>query len=731
MGSVPQIIILYMHLRDFLGSLSRKLLLIIASIIIVIGIIFFIWKKNKYSIVNDTIADTIAKKTDSLYTIKYDSLHFDELTGKAYLKNIHIGPDTAIIRNMKPEDLPYILLDIKIATLKISGVKTDKAFLGKQMIGDSVIVDHPGVTVYFLKSLQKQTKIDVEAKTVYGEILGNLTRIQVGHVFLNDIHINGIDFFTKQKLFDVTNGNIRLNDVLIDSAHNPDTSRTLFCKQSELEVASFVTYNNSRPELRVSKLNYSGKDKFLSFADISVNKFESEIGDSDRLLHATNLSLKGLNTNEIVKNKNIIIDTIDCQQITLYQPATKNIIIKKADKPKPQDSTGFMHVYSIDMRHLSFPKVTFIPTAKSSYTLGNIAIKINEVQAAEVIDVENHPIDYSREAEISCDKISINSKDGLYKYTFQNTAINSLQKGLKIGSVVIKPLLSENAFAIKAHFQKDRYDVVLSGIALKNIDMKNLLDKKIIASDLIINKVSAKDYIDLQKPTDGKNKVGNYPGQLLTKIDFPIHISHVLLSNAFVEYREKETLSDSTGDVKFTGSTINIDNVTNMPEHIKENNAMKITFKSKALGIIPIKGSFTFFMGDTAGRFEATGHILSFDVHLLNVVSVPMALLRLNSGVIHSLDFNFKGDNLGAGGKLVMKYSGLKVDLLRNDKKSNDVKKKKLVSFFANMIVKNDNPSGSDLREVNPHFDRNVQKSFFNLVWKTILKGMKKTAGVP
>ena len=78
-----------------------------------------------------------------------------------------------------------------------------------------------------------------------------------------------------------------------------------------------------------------------------------------------------------------------------------------------------------------------------------------------------------------------------------------------------------------------------------------------------------------------------------------------------------------------------------------------------------------------------------------------------------------------------MKYSDLKVDVLKRGKKSNDVKKKGLKSLVANIIVKNNNPGNGALREVNPHYDRNVQKSFFNLVWKTIFTGMKKTVGMP
>jgi hypothetical protein len=32
---------------------------------------------------------------------------------------------------------------------------------------------------------------------------------------------------------------------------------------------------------------------------------------------------------------------------------------------------------------------------------------------------------------------------------------------------------------------------------------------------------------------------------------------------------------------------------------------------------------------------------------------------------------------------------------------------------------------------VKAEYDRNVYKSFFNLVWKTIFTGMKETLGVP
>ncbi|MEO8569578.1 MAG: hypothetical protein ABI419_10585, partial [Ginsengibacter sp.] len=692
-----------MHLPTFFKSVSRKFILVAAGIIIALGIVFFIWQKNKYRIVNETIASTVAKETDSLYVVKYDSLHFDEILGTAYLKNIHVAPDTARIKNTNADDLPLILLDIQIESINVTGVKTDKALVGKQMVGDSVVINNPEVTVYFLKPLKRETKIEVEAKTVYDQILGNLNLIRAGHVFINNITVRGVEFASKEKEFDFINGNVQLTDVLIDSAHNLDTTRTLFCKEADVSVASFITYNNARPELRVNNLNFRGQDNVISFEEIMVNRFENDTSGGSKLLTAKDLHLDGLDANEFVKNKNIIVKNITCSHITFYEPPLRNLAPATNKKQEKEDTTGFRHVYSIDMSKLNFPSVTYIPQPGSKYKPGNIAIKINEVKADEIMQVQKHPLDFSNEAEISCSSIKLKSEDGNYNFLYQNIVINTLRKQLDIGSYTIRPTYGEREFANRQHYQNDRYDVVLKGISLEGIHMKDLIDKKLIASALVVNSVSAKIYRDLQKPLQDKNKVGNYPSQMVAKIDIPVNILKATLSNAYIEYKEREALSDSTGVIKFTGATFNIANITNAPEAIQKDNTMKISFKAKALGTIPINGSFTFFLKDTSGKFIAAGNISSFDAHLLNEISVPMALMRINTGTINSLEFNFKGDNYGAGGKMVMKYSDLKVDVLKRDEKSGGVKKKGLTSLLANIIVKNDNPRNGNLREVTPH----------------------------
>ena len=211
------------------------------------------------------------------------------------------------------------------------------------------------------------------------------------------------------------------------------------------------------------------------------------------------------------------------------------------------------------------------------------------------------------------------------------------------------------------------------------------------------------------------------------QIHQPINIDHIKVNNALVEYRENESVSDSIGVVRFTNTDFDISNVTNIPEAIQKNNEMNLAFNSTALGAIPLKGNFKFLLGNKNGAFSVNGHAKAFDATAMNKISIPMALVKIKSGKINSIDFHLKGNNTSAGGSFLMNYDGMKINVLKRDKDTKQIKKRGLISLAANLVVNNNNSGTS----VKAHYDRNIYKSFFNLVWKTIFAGMKETLGVP
>lgn len=709
---------------------NRRFYYILFGFLLVAGAGWLVWQKYKYKIVGDTLKEHLADKTNNLYKIKYDSLSFNEGVGNAYISNIHIWADTAKIKTMNSDSLPYMLLDIKIKSVQVSGVKTLSALAGGSLEGDSVVIDQPEISIYTLRPVNRQTKIESEAGTVYKQILGNLSRIKLNYGFINNAQVSAFNFFGKDKNFNIKNIKIKLDDILIDSTHNLDTTRTLFCRQAAFVIDSFITFHNNRPELTINDIDFSGKHQSILFNKIKLNVFGAGSTDSIEFITAKNLQFSGLNTNDFVKEKRIAIDSITCSEIFL-NPPPKAFFGKNKNAEDVKDTTGFFHVYSIRVNALSFPKINMATDVKSKYAVGQAAIKISGVHAAQIINLKEQPIEHSGELSIALSNVGWASEDKLYSYGLENISVNSKSKILHIGEAAIHPLLDEKAFAASQKFQRDRYDVNLKDITLSGIKMEDLVKSKLIAEKLLINHSIAKISRDLTKPLEEKSKVGNYPSQLIQKLDFPIFIKSGLLNNAFIQYREHEMVSDSTGEVTFSNATLTLSNITNIAEKVKEDNLFNIHFKALALNKIPITGNFKFYLDNKQGAFLANGNVGPFDAVALNKVSIPMALIKINAGKINAIKFNFNGNDVQAHGDFVMRYDNLKVDVLKRDETTKNIKKRGLFSFVANILIKGSNPQNGQLRTMNPSFERNVYKSFFNLVWKTLFNGMKETVGVP
>jgi hypothetical protein len=106
-----------------------------------------------------------------------------------------------------------------------------------------------------------------------------------------------------------------------------------------------------------------------------------------------------------------------------------------------------------------------------------------------------------------------------------------------------------------------------------------------------------------------------------------------------------------------------------------------------------------------------------------------MGLTRLEQGRINHLKFAIRGTDSTGDGHITLSYKDVKVSMLKKDKDNPGYEKKALASIFANLVVKNSsNTANPGTEEV--HFQRIVNKSIFNLIWKTLFTGIKKSAGM-
>ena len=248
---------------------------------------------------------------------------------------------------------------------------------------------------------------------------------------------------------------------------------------------------------------------------------------------------------------------------------------------------------------------------------------------------------------------------------------------------------------------------------------------------MLIARSSLKIFRDLSYPPDTVSKMGKFPQQLLMRLPILVDIFKMVFVHSFIEYKEKNAKSDSSGKVQFFDASATISHVTNRREAIALDNKCVLLFRAKFLDKAPVNARVVMLLRDPRGRFSIEGDVGAIDTRSLNVLSQPMGLARMEKGRIDRLHFNFTGTDSSSSGKLEMLYSDLKISLLKKHKEENKYDKKGLASLAANIILKKSNPgkNGDAPRVVDVHFNRILHKSFFNLIWKTIFTGMKETAG--
>jgi hypothetical protein len=103
--------------------------------------------------------------------------------------------------------------------------------------------------------------------------------------------------------------------------------------------------------------------------------------------------------------------------------------------------------------------------------------------------------------------------------------------------------------------------------------------------------------------------------------------------------------------------------------------------------------------------------------------------MKIKSLSIDQLEAHIKGSNYAAHGSVKFAYHDLAVDVLKADEEG-DTKKRGLLSLIAKaFVIKKSNPSNEDKQAetYNVSYTRDVRKSFFNLVWKLMMEGIKKS----
>jgi hypothetical protein len=370
-------------------------------------------------------------------------------------------------------------------------------------------------------------------------------------------------------------------------------------------------------------------------------------------------------------------------------------------------------------------------TKKTNIQIQDVSIILIDVKVDSSSNADTTRILFAKKAGITCGKVAWLSANKLYNYNADSISINSDSRDFRIKNFRLSPALNEEAFVKAIPAQDDRFDFSVSNIQLQNINLQQLFEEEIVADSMLIGAATFKIYRDLIIPRDKKNRVGSYPQQVIQDIPVSFRVGKVILSNGFLEYKERNHITRQSGKVQFYNLYAGISNFTNKKKAIAVNNVMTVDISSGFLNKTPMKVSWRFYLLNPKGRFDVRGSMGAIEASLLNPLTEPMGPARIKKGKINGTEFNLQGHDYGMDGTVKFLYEDLTVTVLEKDKGVMKLDKKTLKSFIANIAIKNSNPKrNEDVRIIQVHLDRDTNRSIYYLVWKTLFKGLKETVGL-
>ncbi len=376
----------------------------------------------------------------------------------------------------------------------------------------------------------------------------------------------------------------------------------------------------------------------------------------------------------------------------------------------------------------SQPKKTQVSTIHFPVKIRNIVVKnadftyINKEQPLTITgltaNVNSLKISQTDQLVFDLGNYSITARNLHYKTRFYNIKTNNVNLNpsiIQMENFTMIPTVSRSEFIRMIPVEKDLYTLKAPKISIQG--KWNLLSKnKSFNADQITIQSAHANIFRSKIPKDDASVKPMY-SELLRRISFPFTVQKLELKNALLEYEEDTEKSEGPGKLTFGNFNMTAQNINSGKR--SENTKIAISIQCRFMNASPMNVTWNLDTASKDDRFQIKGSIADLPAPRINPFIEPYLKIRA-TGSIDALNFDFNGNKSGILGAMQIKHKDLKVDLLKETGE-----KKKVLSAIVNIFVKSDSENFPDSVQIKA--ERDPSRSFFNLFWKGIEDGLKKT----
>jgi hypothetical protein len=676
----------------------------------------------------------VSNGSKGLYSLSIERTRVNPLAGNILLTEVRLHPEKNVYQQQAAQgEAPVNIFDVSVHQLELKNLGWLKLLFNGKADMDEIAIIEPELVWMYDQLAASQDKGNGMSNFLK-QVNVQRFRIEKGYLKVNQKtkHIH--------KNHEVQNISIELKEVRANLEESNSIRESIIAENFHVALENYTGhFADSIYTIYIGGLSYSDKEgKLIAEAieinsDISNNKQLATTNPDSAYKYLYNISLPRmeLNKTHLLKawsQKELLFGTLLFEKLQIKVTTFTQV-------PPADSAMDYKNLYKYFKKFLNSISADELRIRDAQFTLAqhdqeseikqfvkSFSFQADGIRIDSTIPAQPLKIYYARDVFLKAKEVSADLPNGLYALKLDNFTACSKQEVIAADSLRIIPQYSKAAFVHKLPYRTDRIHLRNKHIAINGIRIGDLIkNQEFIADTISIEKTMVNIFRDMTPPL--RNQEKPLPHQALHQLPLTLIIKTVRISDVDIKYEELRKGSNQPGLITLDDLYATIHNITNSEAVLRQQNKMEAQAQAQLMGKSTIQASLSFPLDNKSGRYTFRGSMDKFNVENFNKLVIPLAQVKIESGIINKATFEMVSDNDHANGTIDVYYENLDLKLLNDQRESNFTQK--AGSFFINnLILKSSNPSNGNFRKGTIDTKREKRKSIFNHWSQSFIDGL-------
>ena len=428
------------------------------------------------------------KLADSIHTLHAEFVTYSLKSAQIEAKNLDLEPND----NLLAKDRFQIL----VPELRITSKDINDLFQSKSIPIDSLIFKNAKIKYWTgLKNLNSIQKSKDEFN-LYELIKSEFSSVQIQNFKLENAQL--MHFKARKDLNcqqDLKNININLENFLLDSVSNQDTSRIFYSKNIDFSASGYeLTLGDNIHRMSIGAIDLSTGAKSVMVKNIQLYPIQAE---KNKLSHRNTIEancdsvrLDLFNFKKAFHQKRFVL-----QQISLFNPEvmlTQNEISEEKIRPENPSfiysliSNYVKGIYSsqVIVQKGKLQLVNKTGTLQTGNIESDFKLQLSGFALDEISSSQTDRLFFANQIELNFSNYQMQLVDQLHKLTIDNFNLSTRRKLAILTNLHLFPVSKENMEELLQKYNRSQlYEFTIPELSLKNADFHEAFFNKKFAVD--------------------------------------------------------------------------------------------------------------------------------------------------------------------------------------------------------------------------------------------------------